>query len=441
VNWNEKGYLDTKSSLINKLGDIKTQASANYLKDLYYALDDTVQLQYPILESLLQHKTQYAYNLFRGIINNEPPVLEYNVTDYSSYRMQNMMAMYHSDYQYDDGKFMDELSDSLKLTKTILPDLLPLLNLQDYKTTMMTLLGKMVDSNLVKPQDYEMYFSKFLIEAKQELKKQSIAEKKKSIEKAEEDKTEKKVPSYYGDNDDSDEGNDDLSLYATLLLPFWETNPSVQPLIQQMLKSNDKRLKYNTMLLLMEKGKPYPDTLLKYFAGMDEYRYELYSDLKEHGKLDKFPSLYNNHLDLGRSALLDRKSGSKPDSLVYADRVKTTYKGKTGYIYFFKYKTKKDDLSWKLASVGLVPENPKEFEFNDNGESGNSPAAYSEYDYGEYSQYDFTEFKDMKLKDTESLATQLQKELKKMLYSKRKSAKQFYEDSGDRTRETQDIID
>ena len=43
-----------------------------------------------------------------------------------------------------------------------------------------------------KPADYQIYFSKFLIEAKQELKKQAIAEKKKAIEKAEEDKEDKK---------------------------------------------------------------------------------------------------------------------------------------------------------------------------------------------------------------------------------------------------------
>ena len=74
---------------------------------------------------------------------------------------------------------MDELSDTLQLTKAILPDLLPLLNLEDYKSSIMKMLGKMVDSGLVQPTDYEIYYSKFLIEAKQELRKQSIAEKKK----------------------------------------------------------------------------------------------------------------------------------------------------------------------------------------------------------------------------------------------------------------------
>jgi hypothetical protein len=238
LNWDEKKYLDNKKSLIGKLGDIKTDASANYLKELYYKLNDTVQLQYTALESLLQQQTSYAFNIFRDMVNAEPPVLDISSTKYSSY-LPFIPGFARRNYSYDNGNFLDELSDSLQLTKTILADLLPLLNLDDYKTSMMSLLGQMIDSNLVKPKDYDMYFSKFLIEAKQELKKQAIAEKKKAIEKAEESKEDKKTSSVY-DEDVKDYGNDDLSLYATLLLPYWETNASVQPLIQQMLKSNDK---------------------------------------------------------------------------------------------------------------------------------------------------------------------------------------------------------
>jgi hypothetical protein len=344
--------------------------------------------------------------------------------------MRNYLPSF-SGYSFDNGKFLDELSDTLRLTKTILPDLLPLLNLEDYKSSIMKLLGEMVDSNIVSSRDYDMYFSKFMIEAKQELKKQSIAEKKKAIEKAEEDKEEKK-PSYssYYDDEDKDSGNDDLSLYATLLLPYWETNTAVQPLIQQMLKSNDKRLKYSTMLL-------YPDSLMKYFGSLEEYRYELYTDLKDMKKLDKFPSLYNNHLDLGKSSLMDSKSYGKPDSVVYVDRLKAEYKGKKGFIYFYKYKNKKDDLTWKLATVGLVPEDPKKFEFEDSTTISFSNTMYPPLSlYGSsyrYNRYSFTGFLETKLKEEEPVPDQLKKMLKKMLYSRRKSAKGFYDEDSDRT--------
>lgn len=439
VNWEEKNYLSTKGALISRVGDIPSSKATDYLKQLYYALDDTVELQYRALESLLQHQTAFAYSTFRDIINTEPPVLDFSNNEFGAYTKQ-LMDMYRSEYKFDDGKFLDELSDSLLLTKTILPDLLPLLNLEDYKSSIMQLLGKMVDSNLLKPQDYAGYFSKLLIEAKQEIKKQAIAEKKKSIEKAEENKTVKKLPSYFGNEPGKDYGNADLSLYATLLLPFWETNTAVQPLIMQMLTSADKRLKYNTMMLLLDKNKPFPDTLMKYFASLDDYRYELLATLKEKNKAEKFPGLFNNHLDLGRSALLRRMSYGKPDSMVYVDRLRTEYKAKKGFIYFFKYKEKKDDLNWKLATVGLVPENPKEFEFEKSASFSRNLSPLLR-DLPIYNPYDFTSFSDTKIKEGEALPVLLKRELKKMLYSRRKSARDFYGEENDAATGASDYAD
>ncbi|HWR33815.1 MAG TPA: hypothetical protein VN451_09820, partial [Chitinophagaceae bacterium] len=282
-------------------------------------------------------------------------------------------------------------------------------------------------------KDYDIYFSKFLIEAKQELKKQSIAEKKKAIEKAEESKEEKKALSYFSDDEEKDYGNDDLSLYATLLLPFWQTNASVQPLIQQMLKSNDKRLKYNTMLLLLQHEKPFPDSLLTYFAGLEDYRYELLTDLKKKKKADRFPAAFNNHYDLGRSALMSKKTYGQPDTLVYVDRYHSEHAGKKGFIYFYKYKMKKDDLAWKLAVVGLTPEDPEQFEYRDTASNRISYMGLSYFSPGVYNRYDFTGFTETKIEMDEPMEKQLQKELKKLLYSRRKSAKQFYEDSEGRT--------
>jgi uncharacterized protein YbaP (TraB family) len=439
LNWNEKKYLDTKKLLISKLGDIVTNASADYLKELYYALDDTVSVQYAVLENLLQHKTAYAYNIFRNIINTEPPVKETNFIDYEyedyAFRGRSGTSGYLSNFRIDNGDFMDELSDSLQLTKTILPDLLPLLNLDDYKDDMMKLLGEMVDSSVLKPADYDMYYSKFMLEARQELKKQSIAEKKKAIEKAEESKEDKNRQDAFIEKEEDDYGNDDLSLYANLLLPFWESKPAVQPLFQQMLKSGDKRLKYNTMMLLLKHDKAFPDTLLKYFAKLDEYRYELYSDLKEIKKFDKFPKIYNNHLDLGKSSLVYNKSYGRPDSIVFLERLAATFLNKKGFIYFYKYKDKKDDITWKLATVGLVPEAPGEFEFIDSIGNGVGRIKFylRNFNYGRLYPYDLTSFTETKLSEEVPLGKQLDQALKKLLYSRRQSAKEFYEDENNRS--------
>ena len=434
-NWEQKKYLNTKKELIGKLGEIKTRASADYLRELYYSLGDTVQLVYPVLRGLLLHRNEYAYELFRTIIASEPPVLDFS-DDYDySYNYARTIYSINRDYGNGGyggrGNFLDRLSDTLELTKKILPDLLPLLNLEDYKSPIMDLLGEMVDSNLLRPSDYVMYYNKFLLEAKQELKKQSIAEKKAAIQKAEASKEDNKGRN--NRDDEEDDGNDLLTQYAQLLIPFWDSHPAVSPLISQMLASKDKKLKYNILLQLMKKGRPYPDSLLRYFGGLDDYRYDLYSDLKEMKKLDKFPAMYNNHLDLGKSALLREKSYDKPDSLVYADRISTTYKGKKGYIYFFNYKMKKDDLNWKLAVVGLVPENPREFEFKDSLQLITSYFEGRKIQrWARAYQYDFTRFTDEKASTGEAMKVQMQKELKKMIYERRESAMRFYNNNYNR---------
>jgi hypothetical protein len=192
------------------------------------------------------------------------------------------------------------------------------------------------------------------------------------------------------------------------------------------------------MLLLLRNNKPCSDSLPEYFGSLDDYRYQLYTDLKDLKKLNKFPALYNNHLDLGRSSLLEKKSYGKPDTLVYVDRLKAEFKGKEGFIYFYKYKTKKDDLSWKLATVGLVPEDPSKFEFEDNGGPDDSRLDFPYFKSSRHSRYDFTSFGDTRIKEDEPLPDQLKKALKKMLYSRRKSAKEFYQD--ERNRSGNDII-
>jgi hypothetical protein len=93
---------------------------------------------------------------------------------------------------------------------------------------------------------------------------------------------------------------------------------------------------------------------------------------------------------------------------------------------------KKDDLSWKLAVVGLTPQDPKQFEYEDTTKTRLRDFDFSLFSFGEYNRYDFTDFTETKIEPDEPIEKQLQKELKKLLYSRRKSAKQFYEDSEDR---------
>jgi uncharacterized protein YbaP (TraB family) len=426
VSWKEKKYLEVKKSLVSKLGDIKTKASSDLLKELYYAAGDTIDMQYVALESLLQQQTQYAFTVFKTIISLEPPVIEsgsgssFSQANYRYIRSRNV-----SNSTYYNGDFWDELYDSIQLTRTILPDILPLLNLDDYKWKTMRLLGRMVDSCLVKSPDYEIYFAKFLIEAKQELRKQSISEKRKLIKKA----ASKNLKDDEEDDDDDkmdDYGNERLGLYAKLLLPFWEKNVNVPDLFQQMMGSGDKKLKYAIMLLMIRNNKPVADSTLNYFAAMDDYRYILYRDLKKMDRLKSFPSKHDNKPDLAKSKLMYSKMYSRPDSVVFLDKLPASFRSEQGDVYFFKYKQRKDDLVWKIATAGLISKDPKHFEIEDPGVASGQNVVSRTGFLPPGSSFDFTSFTDTKLTIDQPLSDQLDKELKIMLYSRRKSAKEFY---------------
>jgi uncharacterized protein YbaP (TraB family) len=434
--WSEKKYLERKSSFINKLGDIPVKASADLLKDIYYAAGDTVQLQHTALTALINQKTQYSFNLFKNIITSEPPVLDTENSSQSNYRTYSYRSIY-SNSGLSGSSFLNELYDSLQLTRSILPDLLPLMTLDDYKKPIMHLLKKMVDSNLVKAKDYEMYYSKFLIEAKQQLKKQAIEEKKSAIEKAEDEKTETKTANLYRRNE-GEQGNEELITYATLLLPFRETNPAVNDVLKQMLSSNDKRLKYNTAYLLLRNKVTLPDTMLMYFAKLDDFRYELFTDMRTLKMLDKFPAEYKNQQDLSKSKLFSSSYYSKPDSMVFIDSLPASLKDRKGFVFFYKYKTKKDDLFWKLATAGLMSQDNKPFNYDDDEdeEDDDDDTGYTSIMSGwnfsrDENKIVFTEFTDEKIKEEVPLKEQMEKQLKKILYSKRKSAKMFYNEGPD----------
>ncbi|MDB5251122.1 MAG: hypothetical protein JWP27_291 [Flaviaesturariibacter sp.] len=402
LGWKERAYIDVKKQFLNKVGEIKTKAATDYLVSQYKSAGDTLDLQHVVLENLLQQRTAYAYEAFRDIVTNDPPVLNVD-GDEENYR---------GDEEEDrNGMFIDNLSDSLKLTATIFRDLLPLVNIDDYKQPIMSLLGEMIDSNLVTGKDYEMYLQKFLLEGKQAWKKQSISEKSKSIAAAQ-----KKDDEDEDDDNGREYGNADLNLYATLLLPFWDTHPAVPQLINQMLGSTNKRFKYNLAYLLMRHNKPLPDTLLRYYAGLTEYRHELYTDLIYLQKAGQFPKGFDDKVSLARSQLATLQSyQAAPDTLIYLDRLPVTYRRVSGHFYFFKYKDKKTDNSWKIAVAGLIPADGKMFSVL----STDDPRFTDK-------RFNFAELTDTRINEDEPLRTQLQKALKRQLYTKVNSAEEFY---------------
>ena len=424
LSWKEKKYLDVKKSLLRKMAFMPTKPAADFLKEQFYAVGDTVDLQYTILESLLVQKTAYSYKIFADILANDPPVLDAqssmttNTVDYSNMTVAitDTMAVSNTYSDYGDGSFLNNLNDSLQLTAGIYQQLLPLINLDDYEQPMMNKTAALLEKGLIGGKDFESYLPKLLIEAKQLLKKQLIQEKTKAIHQAQ--RVDEEKSNYNRYETDEDNGNNRLSLYATLLLPFWDKHTQVPQLINQMLLSNDKRLKYNTALLLAKKNRSVADTMWQFFASLDDYRYDLYSDLKRLNKLSLFPAAQKNQLAIAKSQLLSEQTYNKPDTLVFLEAVPMRYQEKEGQVLVFKYKDNRTDNSWKLATVGLLPKDEMRYEFDGDEKEEKDDLVYS-----------FTELSSTKLSPETPEKEQIRKLIKRLQYGKRKSAAQFYTNS------------
>jgi len=426
LSWKTKDYLQLKQDFIAKLEEIKDSSLVDYLRQLYVAAKDTADLQNSVLRSLLAMQTKKSFIAFKDLITTEPPVVV-AVKSSSDYDYSNIISKMgklskalaklkvNNNYDGNDGSW-SSLYDTLSLAKVVFPDILQLVNLDDYKGQVMELITTMVDSGYVSAKDYEPYFSKFYVEAKQELKKEKARESQRAIAKAEKANkadSEDEVNSY-NRKGDSDAENELLQSYTVLLLPYWDKNTGVATFFDDVMKLKNKKIRFNTMLLLLRNKKTVPDSLLNFYAAEEEYRIDLYKGLKRAKLLDKFPARYNNQPDLVKSALQNISSYEKYDTIVLLDKMSVTYKNKKGVVYFFKYKNKKEEKKWKILSYGMQPDNAKEFDDdNDDFTSGTS--------YNYYSRND-----DNKLDETMPVKEQLQKLMKTMLYKKHSSAAQFY---------------
>jgi uncharacterized protein YbaP (TraB family) len=414
LSWSNRNYLQTKKYLIGQLGDIKNPHITPYLKTLYTKVEDTADLQHAILDALLSQETKESFAAFKDMMLQNPPISDEESVNYPSAMPRDVsISIVRTSIAYRSGGShhygtWGPLYDTLSLTKTILPGLLQLITIDDYKDEVLNLLTELVDSGYVKAEDYESYFNKIQLDAKQNLKKQIAREESNKIEKASnKDKTVTRLYGGYDDEAEDDEGNSKLQQYSVLLVPFWDKNPTVPAFFKQVMNTGSRRLLYETFILLLRNNKPVPDSLFTKYAALDEYRAKLYGDLKKMKKENLFPVAYKKQELIARS-LLESADGmyNKFDTLVFIQKVPVTYKKQKGFVYFYKYKRLKDDVYWQLASVGLQPENPSEVDVDND---------------------DFTDVEKTKLENNKSVNEQVAKALKELLYSKHPAANGFYE--------------
>ena len=423
LSWKNKNYLDLKKTWINVVGSFTDTASLHFLTTLYAQVKDTSDLQNAVLDALLDMKTTASFTAFKDLIVTEPPALtsdnnnpgfRYNVQIFSDAFTGNIKPKKRTNLY---GSKWEQLYDTLSLASKIIPGMLDLMILDDYKPDVVKLLENAVDSGYIKADDYKQNFNRFLLEAKQSLKKEIAEQEKKEMNKLDKDGITSAYdrPSF---NYQASTDNDLIS-YAKLLLPFWERSPEVPAFFEKVLRLKDKSTRTAAAILMLRNKKAVSDSLVNTIAADDNYRIKLYNSLKQSKMLDKFPVKYKNQHEIARSGLRTRsyyRGYDEDDTLVYIDRLQVNEPKQKGWIYFFRYKKSKEDTDWKIASSGLQPLDTLKLATNEDDLD----------DALSFMDNDFTEYTDEVYPESGHVKPVLQKILKKDLYEQRPSASRFY---------------
>ncbi|MBS1933733.1 MAG: TraB/GumN family protein, partial [Bacteroidetes bacterium] len=337
LQYNDKDYFATKVKLINELGYISDSPVVKQviagLKNIYEKTADTSTFQNAVLRALAKLKTKESYELFKTMIMQDPPVFDNS-----------------SDYSY----LFQDLNDSLALTRSLFPDLMQLMSVDDYKDNVQGLLTTLVDSGYLKANDYDSYFSKLLFDAKIQLKKQQARDEQ-QLQKNDDDNS----TSQYSDAEKSnDDDYSDLENYAVVLMPFYDKNASVPHFFDKLLQSKDANLRLGIAVLLLRNNKKVPDSTILNLAANDKYRWALFRKLKAINKEDKFPRTYFNQLAIAKSQLAGTRQAKDIFAIEYVDKQLIQFKQEKGYVFFFRYKMNKDD-DWQMGISGLQPANGK----------------------------------------------------------------------------------
>jgi uncharacterized protein YbaP (TraB family) len=384
LKWGDKDYFELKSKFINELGYIDDSCCVNdvisYLNTLYDKTADTAYFQNTVIMALARLKTKESFQALKEHLLQDPPIFE---NDYDLKRM----------FEY--------MEDTLSLSKMFFPDVLQLMTIDDYKSRVTSLLRTMVDSGYLKASDYEKYFSNIYFDAKIELKRQQSAD----VRKAEKESNKEQE----GDDDATRSYNNEVSdvdNYAVLLLPFYEKNPAIKKFFDKLLQSKDIAVRKNTAILMLRNNKSINDSILLSIAEKDQYRASLLRGLEDADKADLFPAKYKKQEDIARSLLLEDKQYEKFFDIQLVGKEQVQVKNDKGYVYFFKYKLKKED-DWKIGISGIQPDTLSKVNSNDM----------------------LVKMTDKKFTLDETELEQFQKQLKRLIFSLRRSSAYFYKDS------------
>ncbi len=281
LSWN-----NARNKLVRAIEPVADSSTVDFIKTNYALLADRGGDQLAMLNVLVNYKDRYAYEALKDLFVRKPPV---NPGDrYSvSYRM----------------------TDSLELTKILFPEILDLLKNEHYWDNITDYTVRLLDSGVIK-REILLPHTKVLFHIADTL--------------------------LTGGTLDSEEVWS--WKYSSLLELFGYINSGESnQYLQRFLKGKDLYLKSLAALRLVKNGQTVEAAELTKLAADNEYRLDLYNDLKELGKTSLFPAKYLTQRYFAEAELYTYASDDySPSSMEYIGERLAELNGEKMRFYLFK---------------------------------------------------------------------------------------------------------
>ncbi|MEI2738881.1 MAG: TraB/GumN family protein [Chitinophagaceae bacterium] len=231
------------------------------------------------------------------------------------------------------------LYDSLKLTATLFPEVMKQVGSEAIWEQIAGVATSLLDSNLLSKTAIKEYGSYFIGTAKKELEKE-----KTEIE-------------------DNNYGYSDLIRMLGVI-----GTPEAIALLKRFAKFDAREIKFRTLIALLESGQPADTKNIYTMATTDQYRHQLYDELKRLNKLKLFPASYLSQKELGKSKVYEYSVMDETEPGYIADAgVRTVlYKGKQQKFYLYKVSFANDIGKYHLGVAGPYSANLNDYTSPDN---------------------------------------------------------------------------
>ncbi|MFC0775903.1 TraB/GumN family protein [Terrimonas alba] len=298
--------------IMDKIGELDDDHNMiRYIRDHYQSIQANDEYVKPFLVSYLSGiKSKESYSVLKEILINYP------------------LRIQHPIY------FSNNFYDSLSLTATLYPELFIYAGKDVLCHQVTSMAASLLDSNLISNTSIKQNAAGFITSAQR-----IIIKEKNDIEE-------------YGYN-----------YYDWIRMLGVINTPESNALLNKFSKFNDRGVRFKTLIALLKNNKPVDSKTIYTLATTDEYRHDLFEELKKIKKQGLFPLQYLSQRDLAKSKIyVYAADEDQPGIISYAGEKIIDFKGKNQKFYLFKVPISTDfDAETYLGIAGPYSVNPKEY--------------------------------------------------------------------------------